>query len=181
MKTNKYFSIQMIVEAGLSIALAYILSLFKVYEMPYGGSITLSMLPLMIFSIRWGMTNGFIIGILYGILSLIIKPQVVHPIQVLLDYPLPSAFIGLSGYSYLKDKTKLQGYIPSIIIAYVLKFACHFLAGVVFYGQYAPKGLSPAYYSFVYNIQYTGPELILFLIVIALLWSPLKSLRIKQY
>lgn len=181
MNTKKYFNIQMMVEAGLSMALSYVLSLFKVYEMPYGGSITLSMLPLMIFSIRWGMSRGFIVGFLYGILSLIIKPQVVHPIQVLLDYPLPSAFIGLSGYSYLKDKSKLQGYIPSIIIAYILKFACHFLAGIIFYRKYAPEGLTPEYYSFIYNIQYTGPELVLFLVVIALLWSPLKSLRVKQH
>lgn len=174
------FSTQMIVEGGIMLALAYVLSLFSVYEMPQGGSISLSMLPIMIFALRWGAVPGVIVGALFGIINLIIKPQIYHPIQVLLDYPLPSAFIGLSGISLDKDKSKFTGYLPMIIVGYVLKFISHFLSGYVFFGEYAPEGMHPAKYSFIYNLSYNGPELILFIVVIAILWKPLKSVLVRQ-
>lgn len=180
MREKKFFSVQMIAEAGITLALAYVLSLFKLYKMPFGGSITISMLPIMLYAIRWGASAGFIVGTLFGVLSYMIEPYFVHPIQLLLDYPLPSAFIGLSGLTFMRDKDKFQGYLPFIILSYILKFSCHYFAGVVFFGQYAPEGMSPEYYSFIYNIQYNGPELILFIIVIALLWQPLSTLRRKQ-
>ncbi|WP_282926558.1 energy-coupled thiamine transporter ThiT [Helcococcus kunzii] len=181
MERNKnFFSLQMIVEGGIMLALAYVLNMFKLYTMPQGGDISLSMLPIMIFAIRWGGIQGFILGILYGILKLIVDPYVIHPAQLILDYPLPSAFVGLSGISFLKDKKEFRGYLPMIVIAYALKFVAHYLSGLIFFPEYAPKGMSPAYYSFIYNITYLGPELLLFIIVIAVLWNPLKNVLVKQ-
>ena len=98
---KKFFSLQMMVEGGIMLALAYVLNMFKLYTMPQGGDISLSMLPIMIFAIRWGGLPGFILGALYGILKLIVEPYVIHPAQLILDYPLPSAFVGLSGISFL--------------------------------------------------------------------------------
>lgn len=179
-KEKKFFSVQMITEAGITIALAYVLNLFKVIQMPQGGDVSLSMLPIMIFAIRWGGVKGAIVGALYGILKLIIKPDIVHPIQVLLDYPLPSAFVGIAGISLLKDKTELKGYLPMIILGYVLKFISHVISGVVFFAEYAGDQ-NPLIYSLTYNITYTLPELIIFIIVIAILWNPLKRLIKTQY
>lgn len=181
MERNKnFFSLQMIVEGGIMLALAYVLNMFKLYRMPQGGDISLAMLPIMIFAIRWGGIQGLILGILYGILKLIVDPDVIHPAQLILDYPLPSAFVGLSGISLLKDKKDFKGYLPMMIIAYVLKFFAHYLSGLVFFPEYAPKGMSPAYYSFIYNITYLGPELLIFIVVIAVLWNPLKNVLAKQ-
>lgn len=181
MNQNKqFFSVQMIAEAGVAIALSYVLSLFKIYQMPQGGSVSLSMLPIMFFAVRWGGVQGMIVGALFGLLKLLINPYIIHPVQLIMDYPLPYAFLGLAGISYMKDKSKFVGYVPFIILAYVLKFLTHFLSGLIYFPEYAPEGMTPAYYSFLYNLQYSLPELIISIIVIALLWSPLRTLLKKQ-
>ena len=53
-----------LIEGSMMIALATVLSIFKLVEMPYGGSVTLaSMLPVIIFAYRhgilWGLGAGF--------------------------------------------------------------------------------------------------------------------------
>lgn len=180
MNRNKFFSTQMIVEAGLMLALAVILAQFKLYKMPQGGSISLKLLPLMIFAIRWGAPAGMIVGALFGVITLIIKPEIVHPIQVILDYPLPSALMGLAGITFLDNKYEFKGYIPFIVLSYVLRLVVHFLSGIIYFAQYTPEGMSPAYYSFVYNITYLGPELLIFLVFMGLFWKYITLILKKQ-
>jgi len=57
------------------------------------------------------------------------------------------------------------------------RFVMHFLSGVVFFGQYAPAGTSAALYSFIYNITYIGPEIILALFVAPLILRRLSKER----
>ena len=45
---------KMLCEAAIFIAMAEILSLIKLYEFPNGGSITLEMLPIILFAARYG-------------------------------------------------------------------------------------------------------------------------------
>ena len=46
-----------LVESGLMIALATILSYIKIFDMPQGGSITaVSMLPIILYATRWGVS-----------------------------------------------------------------------------------------------------------------------------
>jgi predicted dehydrogenase len=55
------------VEAALLVALATVLSILKIAELPYGGSITLaSMFPLLLLSYRHGMRWGLGGGLVYG-------------------------------------------------------------------------------------------------------------------
>lgn len=177
---NKKINIYIITEAGITLALAYVLNLFPLYAMPYGGEVSLAMLPIAFFAIKNGAGLGITVGALYGIINLLIKPTILHPIQVLLDYPLPSAFIGIAGFSFSKDKDNIFPHIFGLTIAYILKFISHFLSGLVFFPQYAPEGMEPAWYSFIYNIQYTVPELILIAIVLIVLWKPLKEIFRRQ-
>ena len=49
----------MMAESAIMLALATVLSIFKLYELPYGGSITIaSMLPLLIIAYRYGTGLG---------------------------------------------------------------------------------------------------------------------------
>ena len=75
MKKNKsMFSTQMLVEAGIMVALSQVLGLFPLYQMPQGGDVSLSMLPIMVFAIRRGLAPGILVGVVYGAVSYIIKP-----------------------------------------------------------------------------------------------------------
>lgn len=44
----------------------------------------------------------------------------------------------------------------------------------LFYGSYAPKGMSAVYYSFVYNLGYLAPDAILCIVVLTII--PLKQI-----
>ena len=67
--------IEEIVEGGVFIALATVLSLITIYKMPQGGSITAaSMAPIIIYSIRWGVKKGLIAGAIYGLIQFFISP-----------------------------------------------------------------------------------------------------------
>ncbi len=55
-----------LVHGALCIALSFVLSYFKLFSMPLGGSITLaSMLPLMVYSNRYGIKYGMMAGLVY--------------------------------------------------------------------------------------------------------------------
>ena len=153
---------------GVALALSTILSLIKLYQFPQGGSVTLgAMVPILLMAFLYGPEVGFLTGFLYGIITLIIEPYILHPVQVLFDYPLPFMALGIAGY--FKDK-KLLG----TIIAIFLRFVCHVISGVVFFAQYAPKGMSPLIYSIGYNGSYLGIDAIICIAIISVL--PLKRI-----
>lgn len=58
-----------LVLSAVLLALATVLSLFKVYQLPLGGSITLlSMLPVCLLSIRYGVKWGLTCSFFYGVI-----------------------------------------------------------------------------------------------------------------
>jgi thiamine transporter len=151
---------RMIVHIGLMLALTVILHTFRLYHMPQGGSVTLGgMIPLLLIAFRYGPAVGYLSGFSYGLINLIQDPFILHPIQVLFDYPLPYIAIGLAGY--FKDRILLGAIVGSCG-----RFICHFISGSVFFASYAPVGTSPYWYSFVFNATYLVPELIICLVIL---------------
>lgn len=174
-KTKQTFTTKMITEAGLMLALATVLSMVKLYQMPQGGIVTLaSCLPIIFFSIRWGIGKGMIVGALFGMIQLLVDPYVIHPIQLILDYPLPYAMLGISAFSFKKDKKDITGYLPFIILSYVLMFISHYFSGIIFFAENAGE-LAVSVYSALYN-SYIGVDCIIAVVVLLLLWKPLNKL-----
>lgn len=64
--------------------------------------------------------------------------------------------------------------IASTALAFVARFACHFVSGVVFFASYAPEGMHPAVYSLVFNATYLVPDFIICCVILKLL--PVKRL-----
>ncbi|WP_066893657.1 energy-coupled thiamine transporter ThiT [Clostridium nigeriense] len=149
---------------GIALALATILHLVKLVDLPNGaGSINLgSMVPILIIAFMYGPEIGMLTGFLFGIIYLIISPYILHPIQVLFDYPLPFMAVGLAGF--FKNK-KLLGATFGMFI----RFIFHFISGVLFFGEFAPEGWSPVLYSFVVNGSVVGGNLLVILVILALL------------
>ena len=154
----------MLVEAGMMIALAIILGEYvKLFKMPMGGSVTLGgMVPLFVFAFRWGGKRGILVGAVYGILDLIIGGfYSMHPISILLDYPIAFGMVGFAGFF----KKSTVGYIGGILTGITGRFLCHVISGVVFYSSYAPEGQSPWIYSALYNGTFLIPELAITLVM----------------
>lgn len=175
---KKTWNVRMLAEGGMMIALATILSYIKVYEAPNGGSVTAgSMIPIILFAIRWGLTPGLGVGATYGVLQFALKPYFYHPIQFILDYPLAFGLLGLAGIAYyIKDKSSVKGYISvsiAIFIGILGRMLSHVLAGVIFFAEYAGDR-NPWIYSIEYNAIYLVPEFIISCIIILLIWRPLQ-------
>lgn len=180
---KKEWNVKMLTEGGMMIALATILSYIKVYESPNGGSVTAgSMIPIILFAIRWGLTPGVFVGATYGILQFILKPYFYHPVQFILDYPLAFGLLGLAGIAYHMNKTSLKGYLNislAVFIGILGRMFSHVLSGVVFFAEYAGDQ-NVWIYSIGYNATYLVPEFIITCIVIWVLWKPLqKTIKIK--
>jgi len=96
---KKQFSARVLTVSAVCIALSAILSMVTIYTMPQGGSVTpCSMLFIVLTGYWFGPETGIMAGIASGLLNLAIRPQVVHPIQLLLDYPLAFGALGVSGF-----------------------------------------------------------------------------------
>ena len=155
-RNRQKWSTRMLANASLCIALAFILSYVKLYEMPQGGSVTLaSMLPIFLFAYAYGVSAGLVVGFAYGMLQFIQGGWFVHPVQFLLDYPLAFAMLGFCGISRkLPDRF---GMIPGVLLGTVLRFLCAFLTGIFFWGDGAGEQ-NVLIYSAVYNGTYLIPE-----------------------
>lgn len=154
---------------GVSLGLATVLKLFRIYHLPQGGSITVgSMIPILLVAFFYGPETGFLTGFLYGILTLILDPYILHPVQVLFDYPLPFMALGLAGYF---PNRKILG----STVAIFGRFICHLVSGVVFFGSFAPDGISPFVYSLTVNGLFMAVEGGVCIAIMSLL--PVKNLR----
>lgn len=163
---SKSFSVRALTYSAICIALATILSYVKLFQMPQGGTVTAcSMLFIALVGYMFGLRAGIIAGVAHGLLQLAFGGYVVHPAQLILDYPLAFGMLGLSG---LLRNTK-YGLFTGYILGAVGRLACSVASGVIFFAEYAPPETSVFVYSLSYNASYIVPEAI---ITLAILFVP---------
>lgn len=157
-----------LVFSAMAIALATVISaVIKLPSLPNGGSTTLfSMLIICLVGYWYGPVTGLIAAFAYGVLQFITSPYVVHPAQVLLDYPLAFAALGLSGFF----QNKKHGLVLGYLVGTFGRFFFHMVSGLIFYTTYVDsfQGNAAAIWaSTVYNLSYILPEVILTLLLLA--------------
>lgn len=141
--------------SALLIALSLILNQFTIFHMPQGGSVTVfSMVPIVLCAYLYGVRRGLMAGMVVGLISLVFNPYVIHPIQLILDYPLAFGALGLGGIA-AKGK---YGMVKAYIVGVLCRYICAVLSGAIFFGAYAPEGFNAWTWSFWYNATYLGVE-----------------------
>jgi len=154
---------KMLINISLMLAMATVLNYIRIYHFPQGGAVTLGgMIPLLLISFRYGAGVGASAGFIFGLITIIQDPFILHPIQVLFDYPLPSMAAGLAAVFQ-------RNFIASTVLVFVGKFFCHFISGVVFFASYAPEGTSPIIYSLTVNASLIVPECLICCLLIKVL------------
>jgi len=153
-------------QIGISVAICAVLNSIPLFRMPQGGSVTLaSTLPIIIMSFAYGPEVGMLTGFLFGIVNLFLGPFIIHPLQTLLDYPLPFMFVGLAGFF----KNRYLGTILSQLVRLVM----HVLSGVIFFSSYAPEGQQEGLGLWLYSIGYNGSfvavEVIILIVILAVI------------
>ncbi len=154
MKTKTKFSKSTIAltECAVMIALATILSLIKVFELPWGGSITAaSMLPLVIIGYRHGLKWGVLSSVIYSLIQMLLGGGTISAaflpgddqmkwylavIMVLLDYFFAFSLVGLSGLFRNKNKPS-KSLALGALVGTSARFVMHFLSGWILWGAWA--------------------------------------------
>ena len=160
------FTTSMLINVALMLALTIVLHQLRIFHMPQGGSVTLgAMVPLLFLTYRYGAGIGCLAGFVYGVINLMQDAFIVHPLQVLFDYPLP--------YMALAIAAAVPGRIYlGAALAFTARFLYHYISGVVFFGSYAPPDTSPYLYSLVFNATYLVPEAVICLLLLRILPVP---------
>jgi len=165
---------RILVEGAVMLALATALSFIQIYKLPWGGSITLlSMLPIVLYSIRRGLKAGLAVSFLFSLIQLFqgiidglfgwgLTPGMLIAC-IFIDYIFAFTVLGLGG---LFRKKGTAGWIGGIVLAIALRFVMHFLSGVVIWKSFGElwEGFSTessVLYSILYNGSYMLPELII--------------------
>ena len=177
-KPSAHLHIRALCEGAIMVALAFVLSFVKLYELPNGGSLTPAMFPILLYALRWGLGRGLGAGFLFGLLQLIFDGAYAWGWQsMVLDYLLAFAPLGLAGIF----RGKAWGIFPGTLIGCLGRFAVHYLSGVTIYRIIEPTSVpgfgtydNPHLYSLVYNGSYMLPNMLLALLLAGLLYVPLK-------
>jgi thiamine transporter len=160
---KQFFTTKVLAEVVVLVALAGALSLIShsFFGLPQGGSINLGMIPILWLALRRGPAIGIFAGAVFGVVDLVIEPFVVHPVQFILDYPLPFACLGLAGF-FKKHA------VIGVAVGATGRFISHFISGIIYFREYAGE-LDPAVYSAIYNASYLIPSAIICAIILGIL------------
>lgn len=173
-------SVVILTESAVMIALATVLSIVKIIQMPYGGAVTAaSILPIAVISyrhgIRWGLCTATVHGVIQQLLDLSMLSYFSDWISliciVLLDYVVAFAAAGLAGAFRKPIKNQASALCLGCFSVCILRYVCHVISGFTVWTGFAMPTKASLIYSLSYNATYMLPETIVLLIVTAYIAS----------
>lgn len=188
MKKQK-FNTRVLAEVAIFAALAFALDALQagIWRGVFasGGSIGLAMIPIFLIAYRRGLLPGVLCGLMVSLVQMLGGVYVINAtsfdnaflhvmgpfLQVMLDYVLAYTVVGLAGcfaglyHSSEKRSRKILWMVVGCTIAGLLKYACHVIAGGVFWLNQGSSFMNIAdtswLYSFIYNGAYCIPNIII--------------------
>ena len=182
---NTSNTIRTICEIGIFAALGFVFDelqgiLFKGIFVN-GGSIGFAMIAVLIVAYRRGFLPAFLTGLLMGIFDIATSAYILNPMQMLLDYIFPYAFVGLAGLlkpmfdKYDDKKCRILWLIAGAFVGGIAKFLSHYFAGIFFWTDPATfawdmNSMNVYLYCFIYNIAFIGPSIIICAALLVLIY-----------
>lgn len=166
----KRTSTRILVECSMMLALATVLSMLKLVEMPYGGSVTLaSMLPILIVAYRHGVRYGLLCGACYALMQQLLGLKNLSYFTtwysvvavIVLDYLLAFVLIGLGGAFRKKMKSQSLSLFCGCVLVCVVRYVLHTLSGATVWAGLSIPSEAALVYSLGYNATYMLPETII--------------------
>ena len=178
--SKKRMSTKQLVFCAAAMALAFITSYIKIWNMPWGGSVTLCSMLFIVLAANWyGAGTGIFVGLAYGILQFIQEPYVLSFFQVCCDYILAFAALGVAGFFAKKKYGLLKGYIAAVLA----RGAFHALGGYLYWMDYMPENFPQSLksiYPIAYNYSYLLVEAVITVVVISIPAVAKGLNRVKQ-
>ncbi len=157
----KKLSLTAIMEIAIFAAFAIVLDMLPSIKLSPSISISFAMVPIFIVAFRWGVRAGCFAGLLWGILQILTGDAwIVTPLQAFIEYFIAFTCIGFSGlfapiiqrnFQRQMKKKAISWAIAAIFVGSLARYIWHFIAGVIYFKKYAPKGVSPLWFSFSAN------------------------------
>ena len=182
MNTTQKQNTRILTECSIMIALSTVLSVIKLFEMPYGGSITLaSMLPIVIIAHRYGAKYGFssalVTSVIQALLGIKNFSYFTTPISLValgvFDYVLAFGVFGIVGFFKKKMSSQSMAAVIGALIASILRYLCHVISGATIWAGLSIPTEAAMAYSLSYNATYMVPETIILVLTTAYLTSAL--------
>ncbi len=157
------------------IALATVLSLLKLAELPAGGSVTFaSMLPIVLISYRHGAKYGLASGTVYGVIQQLLGLRTLSFVTgfasvvavILLDYVIAFAVLGLGGAFRKSGMRQSLALVSGAALASVLRYICHVISGATVWAGLSIPTSAVLGGSLAYNATYMVPETLILLLVL---------------
>ena len=194
--------------AGMCLGLSFALSYAKVSPVTSGGSVTLaSMAPLLLYAYFFGIADGLLVGLIFGLLNFISGPWILTPMTFVLDYLLAYGSIGLMGFAgkfKFTKKTKIddlakaenpsqkerENVLPIVLgtlIVYAARFFFHLCSGMIYFAEnsiwveFPNWALANGFvYSFIYQCLYLPLDCAITLTVLFVLTKTGVTKRLRK-
>ena len=158
-------------ESAILIALAEILSLLPFYRFPWGGSIDLAMLPIIVICVRWGFGPGMVAATAHAIIQTLLEGGIAIGWQSIIgDFLVAYMVLGFAGLFRGK-------FVPATVVACTARFLVHYVVGATIWAEYMPEEFfgmtmtTPWFYSALYNGSYMLIDMLLCLVAAWLLYK----------
>ncbi|MFB1049974.1 energy-coupled thiamine transporter ThiT [Paraliobacillus sp. JSM ZJ581] len=150
-----------LIEISIFGALAFLFDLIPSIKLSSSISISFAMIPIFILAFRWGIKVSLLAGFLWGLLQIVLgDAYILTPVQAFIEYFIAFAFIGFAGLFYpviqksLRSSNKTKTAVWIIVATFVgslARYFWHFVAGFIFWGEYAPEDMNVVLFSFLTN------------------------------
>ena len=175
---STHLTLRALCEGAVLVVLAQILSLLKIWEMPWGGSICLSMLPIFLYACRWGVGRGLAAGFVLGVLQFMYDGGFALGWQSIIgDYLVAFTVLGAAGVF----RGRRWSIFAGTFLGSAARFLVHYVVGATVWAEYMPETFfgmtmtTPWLYSLLYNGFYMVIDMVLCLVIFGAVSVPLRK------
>ena len=165
---------QRLVTSAMLIAIATVLSILKIVDLPYGGSVTLgSMFPLVLIAYRYGTGWGILSSLVYGAIQMALGADNFSYVSgalsvitlALFDYIIAFGLIGLAGLARNEKNSQSFALVLGVIMASVFRYLCHVISGATVWAGLSIPNAAALSFSLIYNATYMLPEMLVLIVI----------------
>lgn len=158
----------------MMIALSFVLSIIKLAELPYGGSVTMAaMLPMVIVAYRHGIKWGVSTAIPNAAIQLLLGLKYFSYFNTwqslvalaLFDYLIAFAVFGFAGIFRRKVKKQNTAILLGVVLCCFLRYLCHVVSGATVWAGLSIPTNAALIYSIGYNATYMIPDTLVLAVV----------------
>ena len=161
--------VYMALYAALFIVLDVAVNTLGILQMPNGGSLGVSVIPLLMASYHLGWQKGTVVAVLSILLQYVTGPMYTPDlVGFLLDY-----FVAFSVYGLASLFPNYKWFYSGVLVTNLVRLICSTLSGILVW-ETAPWA------SLVYNATYMIPTAILCLVLLPLVMPRIKPLMNKK-